>query len=90
MIVPCFPPPLSANFNLYSVCEFETRCYFPGKQIHEVFKDYRDLRAGHLTLENHKILAELINDNLTPGVFQTGYDNFVKPTLPLEKIFQKL
>jgi hypothetical protein len=88
MVIPCFPPPLSAEFNLYKVCENEADVYFPGKKIHEIYEDYLDTRAGHLTLENHKILARLINDNLKPGVFQTSYDNFVKPTLPLDKIFK--
>ena len=90
MIIPCFPPPLSANFNLYGLCEREAQAFFPGKELHEIYKDYRDIRAGHLTLENHEILARLVNDSLTPGVFQTSYDNFVSPTIPLEKIFIKL
>lgn len=90
MIIPCFPPPLDAKFNLYTLCEQEARFYFPGKQLHEIYKDYRDTRPGHLTLKNHEILANLVNDNLKPGIFQTSYDNFVQPTLPLDQIFKKL
>jgi hypothetical protein len=87
MIIPCFPPPLDAKFNLYTLCEQEARYYFPGKTIPEIYQKYEDLRPGHISDENQKILAELINNNLRPGIFQTSYDNFVKPSLPFERVF---
>jgi len=87
MIIPCFPPPLNSEFNLYTLCEKEAQTYFPGKTIPEIYQKYHDLRPGHISDENQKILAQLINDNLQPGVFQTNYDYFVKPSLPLEKVF---
>lgn len=90
MIIPCFPPPLSAKFNLYELCEREANFYLPGKELHEIYKDYRDRRAGHITSTNQEILGKLINDNLVPGVFQTSYDNFVDPTMPFEQVFEKL
>jgi hypothetical protein len=89
MVVPCFPPPLEAKFNLYNLSEREINFYFPGKDFSDVFKNYYDTRVGHLTLNNQRILAELINSNLSPGVFQTSYNNFPDPTQPLEEIFQK-
>ena len=90
MIIPCFYSPLNYEFYLYKLCGQECECYFPGQEVHEVYKSYQDLRPGHLTPENHKILAKLINDNLTPGIFQTSYNNFVKPTAPINQLFQKL
>lgn len=90
MIIPCFPPPLSATFNLYELCEQEAQHYLPGQKIYEIYKTYRDLRPGHITVDNQKILAKLINNQLTPGVFQTSYNNFVKPLLPIDKVFLKL
>lgn len=89
MIIPCFPAPLSAEFNLYKVCEQEANHYFPGLELHEIYKDYRDVRPGHITIDNHKILAELIQKDLKPGVFQTDYANFVKPSSPLDRVFIK-
>jgi hypothetical protein len=88
MIIPCFPPPLSSNFNLYTLCEIEANFYFPGKTIPEIYKTHNDLRSGHITKENQKILADLINQDLRPGIFQTSYSNFIKPTQPLNMVFQ--
>lgn len=88
MILPCFPAPLESNFNLYNLSQQEIDHYFPGKEFGDIFKNYYDIRVGHLTLENQKILAQLINNNLTPGIFQTSYDLFPTPTQPLEEIFK--
>jgi hypothetical protein len=90
MIIPCFLSPLNCKFHLYELCQQETNHYFPGKKVHEVYKSYQDLRPGHFTIENHKILAKLINDKLAPEIFQTSYDNFVKPIAPINQVFQKL
>jgi hypothetical protein len=89
MIIPCFFSPLNYEFHLYKLCQQESEQYFPGQQLHEVYKSYQDLRPGHFTPENQKILAKLINDKLTPGIFQTSYDNFVKPVAPFNQLFQK-
>jgi len=90
MIIPCFFPPLHHEFNLYELTQQETNHYFPEKTVQEVYKKYQDLRPGHITTENQKILAKLINDNLIPGVFQTTYDNFIKPTASFEQVFTPL
>jgi hypothetical protein len=87
MIIPCFPPPINKEFNLYTVCENEAQHYFPNKTIPEIYQKYHDLRPGHISHENQKILAQLINNNLQPGIFQTDYNNFIKPSLTLEKVF---
>lgn len=89
MVVPCFPAPLNAEFNLYNLSQREIDHYFPGKEVGDVFKHYYDTRVGHLTLDSQKILAQLINDNLEPGIFQVSYDLFPTPATPLEKIFTK-
>lgn len=89
MVIPCFPAPLAAEFNLYNLCEKETQHYFPGKTLLEVYQHYNDMRPGHLSPANHEILAHLINEQLEPGIFQTNYSNFVDPDLPLDKAFTK-
>lgn len=90
LIIPCFPPPLEAEFNLYNLCEQETNFYFPNQSIPEVYEKYIDLRPGHLTVNNQKILAKLINDNLISGVFQTSYSNFVQPQISINNAFKKI
>lgn len=89
MIIPCFQPPLDAEFNLYNVCSNELKHYFPDHKLEDVYKDYQDLRPGHLTNTNNKILAELINQNLQPGIFQTDYSNFQAPTVPITEVLEK-
>jgi hypothetical protein len=79
MIIPCFPPPLGSEFNLWTVCEQEAQHYFPGKTIPEIYQKYNDQRPGHITSQNQEILADLINQNLQPGIFQTKYEHFVRP-----------
>jgi len=88
MIIPCFPGPLEAEFNLYDLSQREIDHYFPGKEFADIFKNYYDTRVGHLTLNNQKLLARFINDNLAPGLFQTNYDLFLPSTVPLEEIFK--
>ena len=96
MVLPCFPYPLQTTFdlynffNLYAVSVKEAQHYFPNKNMAEISQNYMDIRPGHLTDQNHKILSKLINDNLSPKIFQTDFKNFVTPTDPLEKVFQKL
>jgi len=96
MVIPCFPFPLQKEydlykiFNLYGVASMEVDHYFPGKEMSDINKSYRDIRPGHLTELNHKILAELVNENLKPGIFQTDFDNFVTPITPFEEAFTKL
>jgi len=89
MLIPCFVPPLSAEFNLYAIAEKEAQFYFPGKTLPEVYEKYMELRQGHISNENQMILADLINQNLKPGLFQTGYENFVNPTVELSECFIK-
>lgn len=90
MIMPCFPPPLDARFNLYNLCETEAQHYFPARTIPEIYKTYQDLRPGHITVENQKILAELVVQNLGPGVFETSYENFITPTQSIDQVFRPL
>ena len=88
MIVPCFPMPLHSQFNLYHLCEWEAQHYFPGQTIPKIYETHMDLRPGHITAENQKILALLISQDLKPGVFQTSYDNFVIPVQSFHDSFQ--
>lgn len=77
MIVPCFRAPMDANFNLFKLSMFEIENLFPTLSYENVLRTHFDNRPGHLTFENNDILAELINQNLQPGIFQTAYSNFV-------------
>jgi hypothetical protein len=95
LIVPSFPTPVypdaaAAGFNLYDLCGIETAHYFPGLQVHEVYERYHDIRAGHLTDVNQRVLSELINQNLKPGLFSTAYTNFAVPVEPLEGAFARI
>jgi hypothetical protein len=90
MVIPCFPSPLEAKFNLYDLSQQEIDFYFPGKDCSEIFRNCYDMRIGHLTLDHHKILAQLVNNDLKPGIFQTSYDNFADPTIPYDDIFKPL
>lgn len=90
MIIPCFAAPLDCDFNLYTLNEKEAQHYFPGKSMPEIYQKYHDIRPGHLTEENQVILAQLINQNLSPGIFQTSYDNFVTPVKPFDRTFKKI
>jgi hypothetical protein len=90
MIIPSFYDPLGCDFNLYTAGENESKFYFPKQDLYETLKTYEDIRDGHLTIENQKILAGLISQNLQPGIFQTDYTNFKQPVAPLEKAFKKL
>jgi hypothetical protein len=87
LIVPCFPAPLQCDFNLYTLCEKEANYYFANQSIPEIYKHYNDRRPGHLTSDNQKVLADLINQNLQPGIFQTSYDNFVRPSQSFDQCF---
>jgi hypothetical protein len=86
MIIPCFYPPLGAEFNLYKLCELELQTQFPGKDVHIVYQNYLDIRDCHLTPRNNDILAELIAKNLYPGTLQFEYDNFCFDNIPLESM----
>ena len=88
LIIPCFHDPIGKNFNLYELCERESKQYFPDTELHIVYKDYVDLRNCHLTLNNNKILADLIANNLKHGIFQTEYSNFTTPSESKETYFQ--
>ena len=88
MIIPCFNYPLNLKFDLFSLSIFETSHFFPGVPFTEVTSTYIDMRPGHLTPGNNKILAQLINDNLTPGIFQVEYNNFPLPTVLSHTMFK--
>lgn len=90
MIIPGFSQPLSdIHFNLRHLSDWELSHYLSAADVHEFYTDYTEMRAAHLVDDNNKILAELINQNLTPGIFQTEYSNFVVPTVPFDQIGKK-
>jgi hypothetical protein len=76
MIIPCFPPPLETNFDLYNLCTRELQQVFPNMETHKVYESWKDIRVCHLTAQNNQILAEIIANNLKPGIFSTDYSNF--------------
>lgn len=88
MLVPGFSQPLSdTTFNLRAVSDWELTAYLSDSEIKKFYDNYIDQRAAHLSDENNKILAELINQNLNPGsIFQTEYSNFRIPTVPFNNI----
>jgi hypothetical protein len=90
MIIPCFPAPLNQTFSLFDISTKEMSVYFPNVAPANVFEKYADLRPGHMTPENNKILAELINKNLTPGIFQTDINLFPTPLGPVEQHFKAI
>lgn len=89
MIIPCFRWPLDTEFHLYKLCLQEANIYFPKKTIPEIYENYNDLRPGHISVDNQKILARLINEKLEPGIFQTDYSNFISPVITFEEMFRK-
>ena len=90
MIVPCFWLPLQVKFNLYKLSEWELQHLFSENQSwDEIHQKYRDVRSGHLTNANNKILADLINQSLKPGIFQTEYSNFKSPDVPFDHLLHK-
>lgn len=93
MLVPGFSDPLFSNsetkgFNLYEVSATEAKHFFPNMPLDEIWRTYIDLRPGHITDTNQQILAKCINDNLSPGLFQTDYANFTVPTGPQTAYFK--
>lgn len=79
MVIACFPPPLQVPFDLWTLCCHEIKpCFDDEHQWRQWPQHYHDVRHGHLTQENHVILAQEIQDNLQPGIFQTSYEKFVQ------------
>lgn len=93
MIIPSFPPPVYTypdpiGFNLYTLSEREASYYFPGKTLPDIYQHYDDLRPAHLTPINNAKLAEQVNQNLKPGLFQSTYESFAQPIDSLETVFE--
>jgi hypothetical protein len=90
MIVPCFRDPLEYDFNLFDLSQREAEFYFGPKDAEQFYSKYRDLRPGHLSITNQRILAQEITAKLVPGIFQSDYSNFLDPAVPLDQMFKKL
>ena len=90
MVIPCFRQPLDLGFCLNDVSQMEWSHYFPNRDFSDISKKYEDIRAGHITLENQKILCRLIESNLRPGIFQANIKDFVSPQGPVEQHFRKI
>jgi hypothetical protein len=67
----------------------EAEFYFGPKDAEHFYSKYQDLRPGHLSIDNQRILAEEIKTNLIPGIFQSDYLKFPDPTTPLDQMFKK-
>lgn len=90
MVIPCFPQPMNTKFCLNDISMMEWEHYFPNRDYSDIGTKYKDLRPGHITLENQRILCELISQKLEPGIFQTDLSHFSPPVGPVEKHFQKI
>lgn len=85
MIIPCFSDPIDNKFNLFEASNKELKYYFSDKATPStVLKKYEEHRTCHLSVENNRILGNLVADNLVPGIFQTSYDHFI--TAPAELV----
>jgi len=94
LLIPCFPVPIydsveNAGFNLFDLYLRETKHFFPTKELHDVATSYNDTREGHFCESTHVTLAEQISKSLHPGIFTCNYERFTKPTVAIEKIFQR-
>jgi len=78
MVIPCFIDPVGTKFNLSEVSNNELKHYFSDKETpFTLYKNYDEFRCCHLSIENNKILGNLIGGNLSHGIFQPSYENFV-------------
>jgi len=89
MVIPCFRDPLECDFNLFDLSRREAEFYFGPKDAEQFYAKYQDLRPGHLTITNQRILAEEIKTTLEPGIFQTDYSKFSDPETPMNQAFKK-
>jgi hypothetical protein len=89
MIIPCFGPPLDTEENLFKVCELEIQSVLPGKQVPEVYQEYWDKRSCHLTTTNNKILSNIVNQNLSPGILKIQHSDFYFDNIKINDILRK-
>jgi hypothetical protein len=91
MIIPCFPPPLNTEYNLYKICETEIQSVFPNKQVHvhEIYQEYYDKRSCHLTTTNNKILSDIIAQNLSPGILKVQCSDFCFDNIEINSVLGK-
>jgi hypothetical protein len=89
MIIPCFQDPLECNFNLFELSRREAEFCFGPTDAENFYSKYQDLRSGHLSITNQRILAEEIKTKLTPGIFQIDYSKFSDPETPQDQMFKK-
>lgn len=81
MVIPCFFPPLKLQFNLYDVTYHEMRpCFDSDDDCRNWHQNYHDARSGHLLPENHRLLAQLIQSDMKPGIFQADINQFAQAT----------
>lgn len=91
MIIPCFSDPIDNKFNLFEASNKELKYYFLDKATpFTVLKNYEEIRCCHFSIENNKILGELVAGDLKPGIFKTSYENFITaPKEPMDFYFKK-
>ena len=90
MIIPCFRDPLECDFNLFELSQQEAEFCFGPEEAAVFYSKYQDLRPGHLSITNQRVLAEEIKTKLTPGIFQTDYSKFLDPEPLPNQMFKKL
>ena len=87
MVIPCFDSPLETGFCLSDISRMEWNHYFPDEDFSNLYKTYTDIRHGHITEKNQRILAELIAADLRPGLFSTDIRHFQSPDLDRQQCF---
>jgi hypothetical protein len=89
-IIPCFASPLRTENNLFEACANETFHYFGHRDMLALYKEWEDLRPAHFSPINNRVLAQMVAENLKPGVLEIDLCRFVEPDIPRGKAFKKL
>lgn len=95
LIVPAFRAPIYSDFgqrgfNLYDVSEMEARHHFGADaNLADIYRQYTDLRPGHLCENNSAILAELIHNNLEHKILEADISMFQSPGNTFDECWRK-
>jgi len=89
-IIPCFVSPLNTENNLFEACVNEIFHYFGHRDVCALYKEWEDLRPAHFSPINNQVIAQMVAENLKPGILEIDLCRFVEPDMPRDKAFKKL